>query len=123
MSVDLLAGLAPLEIGPRAGRVRAHLEDVDALLVSDLVGVRWLSGFTGSNGWLVLFRDQVTLVTDGRYGDQARQQMAAAGVEGTVLEGRSQAAMLELLGLASLGSRDARVRRHAHMTVALSTHG
>ncbi len=46
---------------------------VDALLISDLTNMRWLTGFTGSNGWVVLTPDHLTLVTDGRYGEQAGQ--------------------------------------------------
>jgi len=62
--------------------VRARLAHTgaEALLVSDLTNVRWLTGFTGSNGWVVLGPDQLTLVTDGRYGEQAARQMALAGV-------------------------------------------
>lgn len=76
----------------RASRVRERLEGVDALVVSDLTNVRWLTGFTGSNGWVVVLPDQVVLVTDGRYGDQARSQLDAAGVDGRVLVGLSAAA-------------------------------
>ena len=43
---DRAPRLPPLEIGPRADRVRARFGDagVDALLVTDLTNVRWLSG-------------------------------------------------------------------------------
>lgn len=97
MTVDVVSGLPPLQIADRAERVRRHLDEVDALLVTDLVNVRWLTGFTGSSGWLLLLPDHLALVTDGRYGEQATAQMAAAGVDGVVLEGRSVAAMTELL--------------------------
>jgi Xaa-Pro aminopeptidase len=40
----------------------------------------------------VLGPDSLTLVTDGRYGDQAAKQMAAAGLQGTVLVGATGAA-------------------------------
>jgi Xaa-Pro aminopeptidase len=80
--------LPPLEYSSRAGRLRATLGDLDALLVSDLTNLRWLTGFTGSNGWAVCSGDELTLITDGRYAVQAAAQMAAAGVEGEVLVGR-----------------------------------
>jgi Xaa-Pro aminopeptidase len=54
---------------------------LDAMLVTDLVNVRYLSGFTGSNGALLVFahdRDPV-LATDGRYRTQAAEQ--APGLE------------------------------------------
>ena len=60
-----------MSLAGRATRVRDRLGEFDALLVSDLTNIRWLTGFTGSNGWVVLTRDALTLVTDGRYGEQA----------------------------------------------------
>ena len=71
-----------VEREPALALLRERLQGADALLVSDLTNIRWLTGFTGSNGWVVLGPDSLTLVTDGRYGDQAAQQMAAAGVTG-----------------------------------------
>lgn len=76
-----------MSLAARAPRVRQRLEGADALLVSDLTNIRWLTGFTGSNGWVVLGPDSLVLVTDGRYGRQAEEQMAAAGVAGEVLVG------------------------------------
>jgi Xaa-Pro aminopeptidase len=44
----------------------------EGLLVTTLVNVRYLTGFTGSNGALLLSADGVgTFLTDGRYRDQA----------------------------------------------------
>jgi Xaa-Pro aminopeptidase len=51
----------------------------DALLFTDLVDVRWLTGFTGSNGWAVIRQDELILGTDGRYGERARAETASAG--------------------------------------------
>jgi Xaa-Pro aminopeptidase len=69
----------------RARGVGAGLAGVagpSALVVSDLTNVRWLTGFTGSNGWVVVDDlGHVTLVTDGRYGQQAERQLAAAGFD------------------------------------------
>ena len=84
-----------MTIAQRAERVRARLSGAEALLVSDLTNVRWLTGFTGSNGWVVVAPDGLTLVTDGRYGQQAIAQLAAAGVEAEVLVGATGAATLE----------------------------
>ncbi len=51
------------------------------MLVTDLTNVRYLSGFTGSNGALLVFADdrEPVLATDGRYRTQAAQQ--APGLE------------------------------------------
>lgn len=52
------------------------------MLVSDLVNVRYLSGFTGSNAALLVLADHETpvLATDGRYRTQAARQAADAEV-------------------------------------------
>lgn len=49
-------------------------QGVDALVVSSAENRRYLSGFSGSNGWLFLARDRAALVTDGRYWAQAERQ-------------------------------------------------
>lgn len=46
----------------------------DAALVTDVVNVRYLTGFTGSNGALLLSRGGAVLATDGRYRTQAAAQ-------------------------------------------------
>lgn len=47
---------------------------VDAVLISALSNVRYLSGFTGSNAMLLVTRDGSTLFTDPRYEVQAREE-------------------------------------------------
>ena len=107
----------------RVTRVRDRLGELDALLISDLTNIRWLTGFTGSNGWVVLTADGLTLVTDGRYGEQARKQLAAAGVVGEVLIGHNGAAMLAHLGTVTgrhraVGFEAANVSYHQHASWA-----
>ena len=43
--------------------------------------VKWLSGFTGETGDLVITQDHAGLWTDTRYFIQARQQLAGSGIE------------------------------------------
>jgi Xaa-Pro aminopeptidase len=88
-----------MDVAPRAARVRAALaaHECDALLVTGLPNIRWLTGFTGSAARVVVLPDELVLVTDGRYGEQAEVELAAAGVDATVLVGRSQAAQRDLL--------------------------
>lgn len=45
--------------------------DCDALLVSHLPNIRWLTGFTGSAALLLVARDRRALITDFRYAAQA----------------------------------------------------
>ena len=52
-----------------------HERELDGMLVTTLVNVRYLSGFTGSNGALLVpASDEAVLLTDGRYKDQARAE-------------------------------------------------
>ena len=55
---------------------RLAAANIDAMLVSDLNNVRYLSGFTGSNAALLVFADDrpAVLATDGRYRTQAARQ-------------------------------------------------
>jgi Xaa-Pro aminopeptidase len=78
--------LAPLDIAPRLGRLRARIaaDGLDALLVTRLTNVRYLTGFTGSAAMLLVAPAEALFVTDGRYIEQSREQVAAAGVDGAV---------------------------------------
>ena len=59
---------------------RARLSEVladrklDCLVITSLANVRYLSGFTGSNGVLTVAQDRAVLFTDPRYGIQASEQ-------------------------------------------------
>jgi Xaa-Pro aminopeptidase len=69
------AGAAP---GSRAERLTEVLREreVDALLVSDLTNVRWLTGFTGSNGAAVIGAHGIRrFITDFRYLTQAAEEL------------------------------------------------
>jgi Xaa-Pro aminopeptidase len=66
-------------------RLRALLaaidqQKLDALLVTHLPNVRYLCGFTGSAGVLVVAKRGVRLFTDGRYTEQARKEVAIAAI-------------------------------------------
>lgn len=75
------AALPPTEVGPRMDRLRTRLEDArcDAVLVTNLVNIRYLTGFTGSAALLLVDPSGALLVTDGRYREQAAEQLTAAG--------------------------------------------
>jgi Xaa-Pro aminopeptidase len=54
---------------------KASVLDLGSLLISDPVNIRYLTGFTGSNAVVMLPLDAPpVLVTDARYGHQARQE-------------------------------------------------
>lgn len=56
----------------------AEARGCDALVITHATNVRYLSGFSGSAGVLVVGRHAVVLVTDGRYATQAPSQVEAA---------------------------------------------
>lgn len=87
-----MTALPGMAVAARADTLRAALDGVaDGLLVTKLVNVRWLTGFTGSAGFVVVTPDQLLLVTDGRYETQAAEQVAAAGVVVDIAIGRTAA--------------------------------
>ena len=65
-----------MTVTPRleALRVRFDSAGVDGILISAPENRRYLSGFSGSSGFLVITRDDAVLATDFRYVEQAGQQ-------------------------------------------------
>lgn len=61
----------------RRTRLAARLDDVgaDAMLVTHLPNVRYLSGYSGSNGQVLIARDDACFFTDGRYIEQSRLEV------------------------------------------------
>jgi len=57
-------------------RLRASVNEkgLDALLISQPDNVRYLSGFTGSSGWLLISKRNAILATDFRYVEQADRE-------------------------------------------------
>lgn len=57
---------------------------IDALVISELTNVRYLTGFTGSSAILVVRANDAVFVTDGRYTTQSQQQLGNAGVDAQI---------------------------------------
>ncbi|MGD0254106.1 MAG: Xaa-Pro peptidase family protein [Acidimicrobiales bacterium] len=78
--------LVPMEVAGRLPRLRSLVDEVGAtaFLVTNLVNVRYLTGFSGSAGELLVGADEALLVTDGRYRTQAAEQLSAAGMSDAV---------------------------------------
>ncbi len=51
-------------------------------LVTTIINVRYLSGFTGSSGFILLTKDRNIFVTDFRYKEQAERELSAGGMGG-----------------------------------------
>ena len=60
----------------RLARLQATLSDESpSLLVSNPLNVRWLTGFTGSNGQVLVTSNAAWLMTDSRYREQAASEV------------------------------------------------
>ncbi len=71
------------EVGDPAAAESPHAA-LGAILVTRLVNVRYLTGFTGSAAMVLVTPDATLFVSDGRYGEQAELQLSAAGVTATI---------------------------------------
>jgi Xaa-Pro aminopeptidase len=114
-----------MDVAGRAARLRDRLGDAgcEALLVTRLANIRYLTGFTGSAARLLVLPDELVFVTDGRYRDQAAEQLGAAGVVARIeVSGTAQQAILTAAtaGVARLGLEAADVTWSAQRAYATS---
>ena len=108
----------------RADRLSQLLDDegLDLMLVTDLVNVRYLTGFTGSNGLALVGPQTRTFVTDFRYVDQAAEEVDASYERRRAAQELLDTAVEELPdGALRLGFEDAAlsVRQHAELRARL----
>ncbi|HUC13254.1 MAG TPA: Xaa-Pro peptidase family protein, partial [Acidimicrobiales bacterium] len=91
--------LVPMEVPGRIARLRELLDGAgcEALLISSHSNIRYLTGFTGSAGLLIVRADDAVIVTDGRYGEQAPAELALSGAPARA-EALGGAEQVELLG-------------------------
>jgi Xaa-Pro aminopeptidase len=89
----------------RAGLVgRCADLDLEALVVTRLPNVRYLSGFTGSNGQVLVSEAESVFFTDGRYTEQSRHEVTdLERVTYSEGFGRSLADQCARLGINRLG--------------------
>ncbi len=90
---------------------------LDALLIRHLPNVRYLTGFTGSAGILLMGPRKPVFITDGRYTSQAHEQVQGAKVfisKGAALDAAAQ--RIVQLKLQSVGIEA------DHLTVSLRQH-
>jgi len=107
--------------GARRDRARSAIAElgVNGLLVTTLVNVRYLTGFSGSNGTFALTSDaEGTLYTDGRYGDQAAAE--CPGIDVVIARDLLAAASESLQGRWAVETHTLSVDRHAALAEASS---
>jgi Xaa-Pro aminopeptidase len=108
----------------RRRRLLARLDaHCDGILVTAIVNVRYLTGFTGSNAALLVDRSGVLLATDGRYVTQAGRECADVEL---VVDRECAAALVDrarLRGTARLGFDSAAVSVAAYDALAAAAEG
>lgn len=108
--------MAADEFGPRRRAVAGGLaaRELDAFVVAFSPNLRYLTGFTGSNGSLLVTANRSVLFTDPRYTIQAGQEVAGGrgGCRVKVARGplvMEMAAAVHKLGLKRIGYEPARM--------------
>jgi len=107
----------------RADRVAARLEEreLDLLLVTDMVNVRYLTGFSGSNGLAIVGPDTRRFLTDFRYVERARGEVSGFALQPAPQELRTALAEGWPPGHLRVGFEDQHVsvRRHGELRETL----
>lgn len=73
--------------------VRGSFDSDAYYLTRDLATIRYLTGFSGSNATLLMSQDAATLITDGRYRDQAQVETTDVAI---VIERDAMTAVIAL---------------------------
>ena len=110
-----------IDTASRTDRLLVQVEErgLDCLLVTDLINVRYLTGFTGTNGACVVTPAERLFLTDFRYVEQAAEQVR--GYESQEIGRDILAGLAERLrGRAGFDDRDMSVASHAKLSEKLS---
>jgi Xaa-Pro aminopeptidase len=109
-----------------AFRSRMSELGLDAALVSDIDNVRWLTGFSGSSGFVILTPGGGAFITDSRYSQQSREQVKCLPVEiykSPTTAGEAIAAAAKGLGVSKLGFEAEHVTFATHKAWAEKLNG
>ena len=101
------SSLPPLLVTDRLQRVLEIAQDsygVNALVVLSMDNIRWLTGFTGSTALLLIKDNDSILIVDGRYTQQAIDQIHMSGASASVVEARTQSLQIGQLSRELEGS-------------------
>jgi Xaa-Pro aminopeptidase len=110
----------------RAERLEGAVAEraLDALLVTDLVNVRYLTGYTGSNGLALVAPGSRRFVTDFRYASQVEREVPDEWARAIAVQDLMTVVPEQLPdGAARLGFDDAQLSVRAHAKLAESIPG
>lgn len=101
--MSMVANLPAMDVAGRAPRLRERFVEagVEVLVVTNLRNVRYLTGFTGSAAILVVTATDMVLVTDGRYREQASDEVGASGAAARIEIGATVERQRELVAAAA----------------------
>ena len=112
-----------MTVAPRLNKLRDTLrsQELDAMLVSSPENRRYLSGFTGSAGYLLVSQSDALLGTDFRYIEQAGRQAPDYRIERLPPAMTWLPEMASQIGVSRIGfeSRDLSVHTHAAFQKAI----
>jgi len=93
----------------RRSRLNQFFEDnsLDAMLLTNLSNVRYLCGFTGSDGALLLTREDGWFLSDSRYTTQAAQEVSAVEVVESAAKYESICSLISVNKLTRIGFESA----------------
>ncbi len=88
----------------RLAEIRGSIKRVDGFLVTDINNVRYLTGFTGSSGFLLITNKENIFVTDFRYKERSEREISGWRIA-IQKSGKTQAVlrMARKLGIRRLG--------------------
>ena len=103
----------------RLERARGRMAEIElpALLINNIDNVRWISGFSGSNGFVFLKPDSAQFVTDSRYTEQAKKECPGFDIVQLKTSAPEETtAVLENAGIAKIGFESAHLSVHLYNT-------
>jgi Xaa-Pro aminopeptidase len=83
----------------RINNLRGSLQntELDGLLIGNTENICYLTGFTGSDGWLIADRKHSCLAVDFRYTEQARQETISSDVNIMQIKGNFEQWLMPIL--------------------------
>lgn len=107
----------------RINKLRHKFDDcgLDGMLIGHAPNRRYMSGFTGSAGWLLISKRQAVIAVDFRYVEQAKQQAGAYDclfIKGDISEWLPS--LVENAGINKLGVESDFLSHSLHRTVCRS---
>ena len=80
-----------MNVAERVPRLRSRFDAAgcQAALITRMVNIRYLTGFTGTSAMLLVLPDELHFVTDGRYRDRSAEELGRVGVDAAISVGRT----------------------------------